>query len=56
MGITKYDSPLYIIGMDEVFLHYAHTFEKFDLNVHFVNSVLLEQNGRYGQYTRVPKM
>ena len=29
--ITKYDSTLYI-GMDKVFQHHAHTFEKSDLN------------------------
>ena len=38
--ITKYGSTLYI-GMDEVFQHHAHTFEKSSLN--FVNSVLLPQ-------------
>ena len=32
--ITKYASTLYI-GMDEVFQHHAHTFEKSDLNFHF---------------------
>ena len=32
--ITKYGSTLYI-GMDEVFQHHAHTFEKSDLNFHF---------------------
>ena len=32
--ITKYGSTLYI-GMDEVFQHHAHTFEKFHLNFHF---------------------
>ena len=31
---TKYGSTLYI-GMDEVFQHHAHTFEKSDLNFHF---------------------
>ena len=40
MLITKYGSTLYI-GMDEVFQHHAHTFEKaFTFNV---NSVLLLQ-------------
>ena len=34
MCITKYGSTLYI-GMDEVFQHHAHTFEKSDLNFHF---------------------
>ena len=33
-AITKYGSTLYI-GMDEVFQHHAHTFEKSDLNFHF---------------------
>ena len=48
--ITKYSSTLYI-GMDEVFQHHAHTFEKSDLNFHFnVNSLLLPQNGSYGSY------
>ena len=32
--ITKYGSTLYI-GMGEVFQHYAHTFEKSNLNFHF---------------------
>ena len=32
--ITKYGSTLYI-GMDEVFQHHAHTFEKSNLNFHF---------------------
>ena len=32
--ITKYGSTLYI-GMDMVFQHHAHTFEKSDLNFHF---------------------
>ena len=32
--IIKYGSTLYI-GMDEVFQHHAHTFEKSDLNFHF---------------------
>ena len=32
--ITKYGSTLYI-GMDEVFQHHAHTFEKSDLKFHF---------------------
>ena len=32
--ITKYGSTLYI-GMDEVFQHHTHTFEKSDLNFHF---------------------
>ena len=32
--ITKYGSTLYI-GMDEVFQHRAHTFEKSDLKFHF---------------------
>ena len=31
---TKYGSALYI-GMDEVFQHHAHKFEKSDLNFHF---------------------
>ena len=34
MAITKYGSTLYI-GMDEVFQHHAHTFEKSNLNFHF---------------------
>ena len=38
--ITKYGSTLYI-GMDEVFQHYAHTFEKSNLNFHF-SSVAVE--------------
>ena len=50
--ITKYGSTLYI-GMDEAFQNHVHTFEKSDLD--FVNSVLLPQNGSYGQHTRVPK-
>ena len=33
-SITKYGSTLYI-GMDEVFQHHAHTFEKSNLNFHF---------------------
>ena len=33
-SITKYGSTLYI-GMDEVFQHRAHTFEKSNLNFHF---------------------
>ena len=33
--ITKYGSTLYNIGMDEVFQHHAHTFEKSNLNFHF---------------------
>ena len=32
--ITKYGSTLYI-GMDKVFQHHAHTFEKSNLNFHF---------------------
>ena len=32
--ITKYGSTLYI-GMDKVFQHHAHKFEKSDLNFHF---------------------
>ena len=32
--ITKYGSTLYI-GMDEVFQHLAHTFEKSNLNFQF---------------------
>ena len=32
--ITKYSSTLHL-GMEEVFQHHAHTFEKSDLNFHF---------------------
>ena len=34
VNITKYGSTLYI-GMDEVFQHHAHTFEKSDLDFQF---------------------
>ena len=49
--VTKYGSTLHI-GMDEGFQHHAHTFEK--SSTYNVSSVLLPQNGSFGQHTCVP--
>ena len=34
-AVSQSTVVLCIIGMDKVFQHHAHTFEKFDLNFHF---------------------
>ena len=54
---NTYGSALYI-GMDEVSQHHCHTFEKSNLNFQFfnLNSVLLPQNGSYGQPICVSKI